>query len=347
MVSKRFRGPMDRREFLHVGGLVVGGLGTAEVAAAESLPAGVKVVWDLGKAYRETTPTRERVCLNGLWRWQPAKDVTHSVPADGWGYFKVPGFWPGNANYDQENCQTLHVHPTWKDADVRGVAAAWYQREITVPDGWAGRRIALCAEYVNSFAIVFVDGKKVSEIRFPAGEADLSPACRSGHNYVLSLLVIAMPLKGVLLSYTDSNSAKEVRGSVERRGLCGDVYLTSTPSAARVADVKVDTSVRKGEITIDAALEGVEAEGILLLLDQAGICVSSGSACTTGSLDPSHVLLAMGCSAARARGSIRFSLGIYNTDEEVEYVLKCLPGIISRLRANAPIKEGRNSPQYG
>ena len=88
--------------------------------------------------------------------------------------------------------------------------------------------------------------------------------------------------------------------------------------------------------TSNIAFEGVEAEGILMLLDQAGICASSGSACTTGSLDPSHVLTAMGCSTARARSSIRFSLGIYNTDAEVDYVLERLPGIIARLRASAP-----------
>ena len=76
-----------------------------------------------------------------------------------------------------------------------------------------------------------------------------------------------------------------------------------------------------------------------MLLDQAGICASSGSACTTGSLDPSHVLTAMGCGAARARSSIRFSLGIYNTEAEVDYVLKHLPGIIARLRASAPVEE--------
>jgi cysteine desulfurase len=89
--------------------------------------------------------------------------------------------------------------------------------------------------------------------------------------------------------------------------------------------------------TANIAFEGVEAEGILMLLDQAGICASSGSACTTGSLDPSHVLTAMGCSVARARSSIRFSLGIYNTDAEVDYVLKHLPGIIAKLRASAPV----------
>jgi cysteine desulfurase len=84
--------------------------------------------------------------------------------------------------------------------------------------------------------------------------------------------------------------------------------------------------------TANIAFDEVEAEGILLLMDQAGICASSGSACTTGSLDPSHVLTAMGCNAARARGSIRFSLGIYNTQAEVDYLLKHLPGIISKLR---------------
>jgi cysteine desulfurase len=88
--------------------------------------------------------------------------------------------------------------------------------------------------------------------------------------------------------------------------------------------------------TTNIAFDGVEAEGILMLLDQAGICASSGSACTTGSLDPSHVLTAMGCTVARARSSIRFSLGIYNTEADVDYVLKHLPGIIARLRASAP-----------
>jgi cysteine desulfurase len=88
--------------------------------------------------------------------------------------------------------------------------------------------------------------------------------------------------------------------------------------------------------TSNIAFDFVEAEGILLLMDQVGICASSGSACTTGSLDPSHVLMAMGCDVARARGSIRFSLGRYNTETEVDYVLNHLPGIISKLRGNSP-----------
>jgi beta-galactosidase len=250
---------MDRREFLGVSGLVLGGLGTAAGAAPAVLPDGVKVVWDLDRAHRDTTPTRERVCLNGLWRWQPARETADSVPEDGWGYFKVPGFWPGNTSYIQEDTQTLYHSPKWKDTDLRQTTAAWYQRELTVPAGWAGRRIVLDAEYVNSLAVVHVDGKKLGEVRFPAGEVDLSAACRPGGRHVLSLLVVALPLKGVLLSYTDTNAAREVKGAVERRGLCGDVFLSGTPMA-RVTDVKVDTSVRRGEVTVSAALDGLAAD---------------------------------------------------------------------------------------
>jgi cysteine desulfurase len=88
--------------------------------------------------------------------------------------------------------------------------------------------------------------------------------------------------------------------------------------------------------TSNIGFDFVEAEGILMALDQLGICASSGSACTTGSLNPSHVLTAMGIKPARAKGCVRFSLGIYNTAEEVDYVLKHLPGVIARLRAASP-----------
>jgi cysteine desulfurase len=88
--------------------------------------------------------------------------------------------------------------------------------------------------------------------------------------------------------------------------------------------------------TSNIAFDNVEAEAILMMLDRVGICASSGSACTTGSLDPSHVLTAMGISPARARGCVRFSLGIYNTEADVDLLLEHLPGIISKLRAMSP-----------
>jgi len=232
-----------------------------DAQSAARLPQGVEAVWEVSKAYRETTPTRERICINGLWRWQPADDQTDEVPEGRWGYFKVPGPWPGITNYMQKDCQTVYAHPSWKDENLGSITAAWYQREITVPNQWSGRRIVACVEYLNSYAAVYVDGKKVGEMRFPVGEVDLTSVCRPGEKHVLSMLVVAMPLKGVMLSYNDTNSARGVKGSVARRGLCGDVYLAGTPRGARIADVKVDTSVRKWQITFDAELEGLAANG--------------------------------------------------------------------------------------
>jgi len=88
--------------------------------------------------------------------------------------------------------------------------------------------------------------------------------------------------------------------------------------------------------TSNISFEFVEGESILLLLDQYGICASSGSACTSGSLQPSHVLRAMGVPYTMAHGSVRFSLSVYNTSEEIDFVIDTLPPIIERLRDMSP-----------
>jgi beta-galactosidase len=240
---------------------------------AVALPPGVKAVWDLEKAHHQKSATRERICLNGLWRWQPVKKMTDEVPAANWGYFKVPGSWPGTTDYMQMDCQTVFAHPTWKSENLGGFNAAWYQREVAVPAGWTGR-VALYAEYVNSFATVWIDGKKIGQVRFPAGEVDLTAACPPGTSHVLSISVLAVPLKAVRDSFADTNAPKLVNASVQRRGLCGDVYLDACPAAERIADVKIDTSTRKWEVRFDAAVKDM-VEGARYTL---GAKVSDGTA---------------------------------------------------------------------
>jgi len=88
---------------------------------------------------------------------------------------------------------------------------------------------------------------------------------------------------------------------------------------------------------VNVSVKGIEGESLLMMLDIQGICASSGSACTSGSLDPSHVLLAIGLIHEVAHGSLRLSLSEYNTEEEIDYILEKLPPIVERLRSMSPV----------
>ncbi len=106
---------------------------------------------------------------------------------------------------------------------------------------------------------------------------------------------------------------------------------------ARIPKSKINgTPAYRLPNTTNISFESVEGEAILLMMDELGICASSGSACTSGSLQPSHVLRAMGVPFTMAHGSVRFSLSVYNTDEEIDFVVRELPPIIEKLRSMSP-----------
>jgi cysteine desulfurase len=128
---------------------------------------------------------------------------------------------------------------------------------------------------------------------------------------------------------TENTRVKELRDKLENE------LLARIPGSR----VNGDRSQRLPNTT-NISFEFVEGEGILLLMDEFGICASSGSACTSGSLQPSHVLRAMGVPFTMAHGSIRFSLSIYNRGEEIDLVIDKLPPIIDKLRSLSPYWKG-------
>jgi len=124
---------------------------------------------------------------------------------------------------------------------------------------------------------------------------------------------------------TENTRVKQLRDKLE------------TELLARIPNSRVNgNQLYRLPNTANISFEFIEGEGILLLMDEYGICASSGSACTSGSLQPSHVLRAMGVPFTMAHGSIRFSLSIYNTEEEISFVIEKMQPIIERLRSMSP-----------
>lgn len=134
--------------------------------------------------------------------------------------------------------------------------------------------------------------------------------------------------------------AKEVEQEAERLGRMRDRLQASI--LASIERVKINAAgAPRLPGALNLCIEGVEGESLLLMLDARGVAASSGSACTSGSLEPSHVLLALGIQPELAHGSLRLSLGRGSTDEDVGHVLQVLPPIVSRLREIAPASSPR------
>ena len=149
---------------------------------------------------------------------------------------------------------------------------------------------------------------------------------RAGTENIPGIVSMAAALKEVC-DHTDGNAA---RVSALRDKLIAG--LSQIPHAALNGD-----PVHRLPGNVNFCFEGIEGESLLLLLDAKGICASSGSACTSGSLDPSHVLLAIGRPHEVAHGSLRLSLCEWNTGEDVDYMLQVIPEVVEYLRGMSPV----------
>ena len=149
---------------------------------------------------------------------------------------------------------------------------------------------------------------------------------RAGTENVPGIMGLAAALKEAC-DHIDENAAKD--SALRDQLIAG---LSQIPHSALNGD-----PVHRLPGNVNFCFEGIEGESLLLLLDQAGICASSGSACTSGSLDPSHVLLAIGRPHEVAHGSLRLSLCEWNTQEDVDHILKEVPRIVAYLRSISPV----------
>ena len=149
---------------------------------------------------------------------------------------------------------------------------------------------------------------------------------RAGTENIAGICGMAAALKDAC-DHMDENNAKVT--ALRDKLIAG---LSQIPHSALNGD-----PVHRLPGNVSFCFEGIEGESLLLLLDMNGVCASSGSACTSGSLDPSHVLLAIGRVHDVAHGSLRLSLSEYNTDEEIDHILKVVPEVVSYLRNMSPV----------
>ncbi len=199
------------------------------------------------------------------------------------------------------------------DAAASGVDAASYSaHKIYGPKGVG----ALYLKRGTPFEPLLIGGGQENKKR--SGTQNVAGAV--GFAKALELMLVDLPGEAARLTTLRDRVVEGITSSMPNTMVNGTMEAGS--HAPHIANV---------------VIKGVEGESMLLQLDNRGIAVSTGSACSSGSLEPSHVLLAIGCPAELAHGSLRISLGRFTTAEEVEYLIEVLPPIVERLRAMSPV----------
>ena len=227
--------------------------------------------------------TRAQVCLNGVWRFEPAVGPGAKTPdGDGWGTIRVPGAWSVNNIYIP-GITSKGAGAAWSGLTLRNndavwgqISRGWYERTLAIPADWAGRAILLDLSRVSTDAQITVNGVDCGRVGWPGGTVDISRAVTPGHTATLRVLVVSTDDKsvetvfmGVAQGQIETRQAK-----LEARGIIGDVFLRGEPRGGKITDVFVQPSVRQHTLTLDVEISCVTQAGEVRLapraLDESG-----------------------------------------------------------------------------
>jgi beta-galactosidase len=179
-----------------------------------TLPEGVVASWDPASAVRQETATRGRVCINGLWRFHPVdlKETELPEAGTGWGYLKVPGTWAPAVSRQRPIGPDI-----WEDRlDLNQTDAAWYQRRITIPETWAGRRIFINIDNPKQSAKVFIDGQQAGRTDWPGGRVEVTQLVTAGKEHELSIYTLALPLEEEQILVMGPDVIEKARANVRQ-----------------------------------------------------------------------------------------------------------------------------------
>jgi beta-galactosidase len=221
------------------------------------LPFSEKIYW--GKEpIEKISETRQEIVLNGIWKFMPAIEEAFTRPTErGWGYIWVPGAYFAYNWSNLPGVISQGIGNQWISSGISDIGRVWYEREIYIPSDWQNSRVILKLDKVNTDAIVFLDRKKVGEIKWPYGEVEITEFVKPGEKHILDILVLASSQE---ISFDKLFEKKylEKTSEVRVKGLTGNVILSKLPKGLYIDDLFIKTSVREGKLTLEIKLNNIE-----------------------------------------------------------------------------------------
>jgi len=228
------------------------------------LPKDAKNIWEPSDSWKLKNDSREKICINGLWRFLPETTGMTKIPAEGkgWGWFKVPGIWPKAKDWNTSAAAQKLILPEEikEKVDISKLEQAWYKRDIYIPASWKDRKIVLDFEMIQTHCTIYINGEEIGDIIFPGGEVDITSAVTPGQKATLAILHTARPLETATDTFMAPDRAFKSKATLKFKGITGDLYLLSRPKDNYITDTHVITSTREKQITFDSGIQNLKGE---------------------------------------------------------------------------------------